>query len=154
MKKFMLLIAAVILGISTMSAQKGQHAVGINLNYGSEVETLGLGAKFQYGFTNEIRGEMAFNHYFKNNGWKMWDLEATAHYLFPLSEKITFYPLAGLCFAKASGKGWSNSEWGANLGGGVDFALAVNLNLNFEAKYQLISDLDQAMISIGLAYKF
>ncbi len=154
MKKIMLLMTAILIGMGIMSAQKGEKAVGINLNYGSEVETLGLGAKFQYDFTDVIRGELAFNNFFKKHGLKMWNLEATAHYLLPLSDKITFYPLSGLCFAKASSGGWSNSEWGANLGGGIEFGLAENLCLDFEAKYQLVSDLDQAIISVGLAYKF
>lgn len=154
MKKFMLLMVAAILGIGTMSAEKGEKTAGINLNYGSEVETIGLGVKFQYGFTNEIRGEAAFNHFFEKNGFKLWNLDVTAHYLFPLSEKTTFYPLAGLCFVKGSAGEWSNSEWGANLGGGIEFALVDNFTLDFEAKYQLVSDMDQAIISIGLNYKF
>lgn len=154
MKKFLFLMVAVIMGIGSMSAQKGEKSLGINLNYGSEVETVGLGAKFQYGFTQAIRGEIAFNHFFEKDGLKMWDLEATAHYLLPLSERTTFYPLAGVCFTKASVAGWSESKWGANLGGGIEFDLVDNLKLDFEAKYQLVSDMDQAIISVGISYKF
>lgn len=154
MKKIMFLLVAVVLGIGTMAAQKGDKSLGVNINYGTEIETVGFGAKFQYSFSDVIRGEMAFNHYLEKNHAKMWDLEATAHYLLPLSEKFTFYPLAGVCFTKVSAGGFGSSKWGANLGCGIEMPLSENLKANFDAKYQLVSDWDQAVLSIGLAYKF
>lgn len=154
MKKIMLLLIAVVVGIGSMSAEKGDKALGINLNYGTEIETVGFGAKFQYAFTDVLRGEMAFNHFLEKDHAKMWDLEVTAQYLLPLSEKFTFYPLAGVCFTKASALGFGSSKWGANLGCGIEMPLGDNLKANFDAKYQLVSDWDQAIISIGLAYKF
>lgn len=154
MKKFMFLLAAVILGIGSMVAQKGDKALGIQLNYGTEIETVGFGAKFQYNFTDALRGEMAFNHFLEKSEVKMWDLEATAQYLLPLSEKCNFYPLAGVCFTKVSVGDWNKSKWGANLGCGIEYPLSENLKVNFDAKYQLVSDWDQAIFSLGLAYKF
>lgn len=154
MKKILLLIAVLVIGIGSLSAQKGQKALGINLNYGTEIETVGLGAKFQYGFTEAIRGELAFNHFFEKDGLKMWDLGATAHYLLPLSDKTTFYPLAGLCFTKLSASGASTSDWGANLGCGIEYGLTEALSVGLEAKYQFASDLDQAIFNLGFTYKF
>ena len=162
MKKIMLLMVAMVMGISAMWAQQGKMAGGINFGYGTEIETVGLGLKFQYGITDAVRAEVAFNHSFKKDYTKMWDLEATAHYLLPLGEKTTFYPLAGLCFVKAKASanisGYeisaSNSEWGANLGAGIEHAITDVLSVGFEAKYQLVSDMDQAMFNIGVTYKF
>ena len=67
MKKFFVLMIVAVLGCGAAMAQKGQMAVGGNLLYGTEINNVGLGAKFQYGITNEIRGEASFNYYFRNN---------------------------------------------------------------------------------------
>lgn len=151
MKKIMILFASIVLGIGSISAQKGEKALGVNFNYGSEIETVGLGAKFQYGFTDEIRGEMSYNHFFKKHGLKMWDFNVNAHYLLPLSEQTTFYPLAGLCFSKLSKV---TSNWGANIGCGIEYSLTEALSVGFEAKYQFVSDIDQAVLNLGFTYKF
>ncbi|MBR6296833.1 MAG: outer membrane beta-barrel protein [Treponema sp.] len=46
------------------------------------------------------------------------------------------------------------TRFGANLGGGIQYDITNNFIINAEAKYQLISDLDQVVFTIGLAYKF
>ncbi|MDR1371444.1 MAG: porin family protein, partial [Dysgonamonadaceae bacterium] len=48
----------------------------------------------------------------------------------------------------------STSEFGFNLGGGVDFRLTDKLILNAELKYKLGSTWDRLLLSAGLAYKF
>ena len=48
------------------SAQAKTAAVGLNLNYGTEIESLGLGVKGSYCFTDHIRGEASFNYFFLN----------------------------------------------------------------------------------------
>lgn len=48
----------------------------------------------------------------------------------------------------------SESKFGVNFGGGIQYNLTKNLVLNAEAKYQLISDFDQGVFSVGVAYKF
>lgn len=45
------------------SAQAKTAAVGLNLNYGTEIESLGLGVKGSYCFTDHIRGEASFNYF-------------------------------------------------------------------------------------------
>ena len=37
---------------------------------------------------------------------------------------------------------------------GMEFDLDKNWSLNFDIKYQLISDLDQAVFNLGVAYNF
>ena len=42
-------------------------------------------------------------------------------------------------------------KFGVNLGAGMEFDLDKNWSLNFDIKYQLISDLDQAVFNLGVA---
>ena len=59
-------MVAIVLVASVCSAmaQKGEKAVGLQLNYGTQIESMGIGAKFQYGITNAIRLEPSFNYFF------------------------------------------------------------------------------------------
>ena len=41
-----------------------------------------------------------------------------------------------------------------NLGAGAEFDLNSQWMINFEIKYQIISDFDQGVFNIGVAYKF
>jgi outer membrane protein X len=96
----------------------------------------------------------------------MWDLSLNAHYLFPVADAISIYPLAGLGVlgAKSSvnvGVGGqsanasdSTSDLGVNLGGGIDYKLKDNLILNAELKYKINGDWTRFIISVGLAYIF
>lgn len=164
------------------SAQAKTAAVGLNLNYGTEIESLGLGVKGSYCFTDHIRGEASFNYFFPKNHFTMWEINANAHYLFNIGDKFKVYPLVGLTYVHGHwsnkysvGGGWrlglgapmrkangeitvnesyNTGKFGVNLGGGAQYDLTDNLMLNFEVKYSLVSDLDQCVISLGAAYKF
>lgn len=178
MKKIFLALALALMGISA-SAQQGEKAAGINLSYGTEHKALGIGIKGQYGITDAIRAEASFDYFLKKDGLSMWDVNLNVHYLFSLTDKLKVYPLAGLTFTNwkfdnafeieidpeyaqyldeddisygsASG---SESKFGVNLGAGLQYDLTDKLSLNVEAKYQLISDFDQMMLGVGVAYKF
>ena len=69
MKKILTLVCALILGMGIGQAQvhQGQTAVGANLVYGSEIENLGIGARFQYGILDQLRAEVGFNYFFERN---------------------------------------------------------------------------------------
>ena len=156
---------------SVMAQQKGEMAVGGQIAYGSgdDYSNLGLGAKFQWNILDNIRLEPSFTYFLKKDYVNMWDLSADVHYLFPITDKVTVYPLAGLSIlgVKASvpsvdlgewgsyGEGSaSDSEFGFNLGGGIDYKLADKLTLNAGLKYKMCSNWDRFIVSVGLAYKF
>ena len=73
------------------------------------------------------------------------------------------YPLAGFTYTNwhldlgkvgdydVSG---SDGKFGVNLGAGMEFTLDKSWSLNLDIKYQLISDLDQAVFNLGVAYNF
>ena len=156
MKKLIVLFSMMFFIMGSAFAQKGIQAAGVHLSYGTEIESFGIGVKYQYNITDNIRLEPSMNYFFENNGVDMFDLNANAHYLFPMASNIRVYPLAGLTFASwDAGKGVDNiTRLGVNLGGGAEFDIADNLMLNFELKYQFVSDLDQAVFNVGIAYMF
>ena len=157
MKKFFALTLLAIVGVASAFAQhKGEMAAGGNLLFGTEINSVGLGVKFQYGIIENLRAEASFNYYFKNKGYHMWDLNANAHYLFPIANKFRAYPLAGFTIVN---KGYSDidesiTRLGLNLGGGVEYDVRPDFKLNAEFKYSIVSTIDQAVFSLGAAYKF
>ena len=145
------------------SAQAGDKALGAQLVFGSETNSLGFGVKGQYYFTDHIRGEGSFDYFFKRKGLSMWDVNANVHYLFDVADKFKVYPLAGLGYTNWSYKyeyagapvvEGSDGRLAVNLGGGVEYELTKNLNVNAEAKYQIISNYNQLVLGVGVAYKF
>ena len=82
----------------------------------------------------------------------MWDLSANVHYLFPITDEITIYPLAGVGILGAGGG--SDHEFGLNLGGGIDYKLTSKLFLNGELKYKFGDNWDRLLISAGIGYRF
>lgn len=144
------------MGCSCAWAQKGEMAVGGNLLYGTEINMLGIGGKFQYGITNDLRAEASFNYYFRNNGFHMWDLNANAHYLFSIAPKFRAYPLAGLTVVSKSYSKVDESvtHFGLNLGGGCEYDITPQVILNAEFKYSIVSTIDQAVFLVGAAYRF
>ena len=161
MKKFIIAASLIFLGLGSAFAQQGKQAVGGSLSYGTETESVGIGAKYQYNITNEIRIEPSMDYFFKHNGLSMFDINANVHYLVPIASNVKIYPLAGFTFTSwhqdlgiGAVFGASTRKFGVKLGAGMEFALDRNWSMNFEMKYQLISDLDQAVFNLGVAYSF
>lgn len=191
-----MLLAVLALGGLTASAQKGEHSVGAHLEYGTEVSNVGFGAKYRYNVLEALRLEGAFDYFLKKDGVSAWDINITAHYLFPVGKGFKVYPLAGITYSRwkagsitddigvdwggawdsdndpgypfaahPKSSGWdipddidvdmpSVERFGVNLGAGVDYDINEHWGLNFEAKYQLISDFGQAVFALGAVYKF
>ena len=162
MKKLLLLVCAAVMSLSA-SAQAGDKALGAQLLFGSKTNNIGLGVKGQYYFTDQIRGEASFDYFLKNQGVSMWDINANVHYLFDVADKFKVYPVAGLGYTNWSYKyeyagapvvEGSDGRLAVNLGGGAEYELTKNLNVNAEAKYQIISNYNQLLLGVGVAYKF
>ena len=162
MKKLLLLVCAAVMSLSA-SAQAGDKALGAQLVFGSETNSLGFGVKGQYYFTDHIRGEGSFDYFLKNKGISMWDINANVHYLFDVADKFKVYPLAGLGYTNWSYKyeipsvavsEGSDGRIAVNLGGGAEYELTKDLSVNAELKYQIISNYNQLLLGVGVAYKF
>ncbi|MDR2652551.1 MAG: porin family protein [Prevotellaceae bacterium] len=169
-KKVMLLLLVSVISLSSF-AQKGTMAVGVNLSYPMEFKTVGIGARFNYSFTDQIRISPALNYYVEKDGFSGLEITADVHYLFNVADKISVYPLVGLHYTTMKEKdnlgiewGWdtdredtyegsslSTIEIGFDIGGGVGYNLTDNFTLGLELKY---SNLSQFVPMIYLTYKF
>ena len=162
MKKILTLVCMLMLGMGFAQAQvhQGETAVGANIVYGTEIESMGLGARFQYGILDQLRAEVGFNGFFEHDHTSWWDVNLNAHYLLGLwNEQLYFYPLAGLNYTmtKVSINGVSDEEnhIGLNLGAGLEYELNEHLGANFEFRHTIVrKNCDQAIFGIGLNYKF
>ncbi|GHT35930.1 hypothetical protein AGMMS49574_26550 [Bacteroidia bacterium] len=154
--------------------EKGDVAAGINLGlgFGDSYTNYGIGAKLQYNFADPIRAEASFTYFPKKDYLSLWDLSLNLHYLIPIADKLTFYPLAGVGLLNAkshissalSNLGYqgygdyiddtSSSKVAFNVGLGLDYKLTDNIIANIEGKYKIAKDLNRTLISIGIAYKF
>ncbi len=158
MKKLLFIVFVALISLNA-NAQKGTKAIGLNLGYGTDIESLNIGVKGLYGITDNVEGEASFTYFLENEGAQMWNISADAHYLFPLQDKLTVYPLAGLSYIHVGFDcggilSASDSKLGFDLGGGIRYDMTDNIALNAELKYQFVSLYDQLLLSVGVAYKF
>lgn len=180
MKKIFLSLCIALVSVCSY-AQQGTTAAGVYGAFGSENSNFGLGAKVQYGILDALRAEASFDYFFKKDYLTNMNASLNVHYLIPISEKFRVYPLAGVSYIywKADYEGAvddalggildeykdmykaqmgdvddSESKIGFNLGAGVEYDLTDKLSIFAEGRYQFVSDFDQAVIGVGLTYKF
>lgn len=169
-----MLVAATAFAMNVSAQEKGDMAAGgsVVMGSGDGINNFGIGAKFQYNVTKPVRLEGSFTYFLpKDRGiisiktsLSMWDLSVTGHYLFDMDEKFVLYPLAGIgilgCISSMESDldeynySDSSTEFGVNLGGGIDFKLSETLILNGQIKYFLVSDWNRLIISAGVVYRF
>ena len=162
MKKILTLVCALMLGMGIGQAQvhQGETAVGVNLLYGSEIESMGIGAHFQYGILDQLRAEVGFNYFFEHKHTTWWDVNLNAHYLLNLwNEQLYFYPLVGLNYSMTKVKlpGESSDEEnhiGLNVGAGMEYEFTDHFGAFLEYRHTIIRKVDQGVIGLGINYKF
>lgn len=64
-EKIIIAACMALLGCGSVFAQQGKQAIGGNLSYGTEIESVGIGLKYQYNITDQIRIEPSMNYLFK-----------------------------------------------------------------------------------------
>ncbi len=167
MKKI-ILILVMATAMLMAHAESGEWAVGGQVVYGTKAETAGIGLHVKNCLTDALRASLSSNYYFKHSGVTAFDVNLEANYLFGVGEKVRVYPLAGVVLGiwHADGvnvsyggmnfgvDGQTNTKFGANLGGGVDYLVSEHLGLNAEVKYQIISHASQVVFGIGASYRF
>lgn len=144
MKKFMMIAAMMLMSIGAF-AQQGTMAVGANLGYagyGDGYSPFGIGAKFQYEFIENWRGEFAYNYWFPKDKAGVMDFNLNVQYLFPVAENIKIYPMAGFTLGMTHGEAFKEildgqeAIPGFNIGIGAEYYLSPELKLNLDVKYQ------------------
>lgn len=179
MKKIFISLCIALVSVCSY-AQKGTTAAGIYGALGSENSNFGIGAKVQYSILDNVRAEASFDYFLKKDYATNMNASLNFHYLIPVSDKFRFYPLAGVSYVHwkvsmgdAMGDAFSGipgyedyyedymedadykkGKIGFNIGAGVEYDLTEKLSVFGEGRYQLVSDFDQAVISVGLSYKF
>lgn len=160
MKKVLMILAVMIAFAANVNAQDSKMAVGLTGNYGSgdSYTNYGLGAKFQYAFTENWRAEVSGDYFFKKDYISMWDVNADIHYLFNLGGSgFKLYPLAGVSLVGTSvdvlGVSTSDSKFGFNYGLGAEYPISSNLKLMLEGKGQSAEN-TRFIVSFGIAYTF
>jgi outer membrane protein X len=161
MKKIVIFALILMASFGSAMAQKQGLAIGGQVNYLTDSELTGLAFKLQYTLPHSFRLEGTAENYFKKDGLSMWGLNANIHYLIPLASVLTLYPIAGLGFTAWNtdyydGNNGSDTtnKISVNLGAGLQLNLPNNFALDFETKYQIIDNYNQAVIGLGLMYHF
>ena len=165
-------IAIATISFSANAQEKGDMAAGAKFVYGSVdgYGITGFGAKFQYNVMDPLRLDASFTYFLPKKvglsglaetktSW--WDASVNAHWLFRLGQKVNVYPLAGLGILGVSSKAEvlgisannSASNFGFNIGGGIDFFLSESMFLNAEAKY-MMAEGNMLMLSAGIGFAF
>ncbi|MFZ6012318.1 MAG: outer membrane beta-barrel protein [Bacteroidota bacterium] len=159
MKKVFLLTA---ISLVFCAASHAQIRLGALFGYGSEVEQPGLGVNAEFMLNDKMAISPNLLFYFpeKFTGGKYsyWELNGNFNYYFFDKDAIAVYGLAGLnvttikvkydnnsFFASAS-----DSEFGLNIGGGVNFNAGGIIPFS-EVKYTL-SDFDQLVLILGIKF--
>ena len=172
MKKIMMIAALMLMSIGAF-AQSGKFAVGANAGiaaYGNEYNPFGIGAKMQYLFTENFRAEAAYNYWFPKtvtvlgHDFKsgMMDIDLNLQYLIPISDGLNVYPLVGANLGMTHGDGDSESIFGFQGGGGIEYYFAEQIKANFDIKYQynkktqdgIEMKYDGPVFQVGIAYVF
>lgn len=171
MKKLFLTLCIALFSVGAFAQEKGDMAVGGSLNFSTDASMFGIGARYQYFFIDNLRGDGEFTYYFKKNGVSMFTVLASANYLFNVADNVHVYPIAGLGFihAKSDAADYDfNDEHGSihikvgsasstdfigQFGAGGQYFFTDKLGANFEAKYQFGHG-GTFVLAAGILYKF
>lgn len=168
MKKLLLLIACIALtfGVSAQ-VDKGERSIVLEGGVKSNPGRFMLGAQGRYNIVDNVRIAPEALFVFPKNKVTGLDINANLHYVFDLADvtpDLYLYPLAGISMqnARFAGKTKDNGEkdgsdsftnWGFNLGAGLDYDINSTTFLNLEFKYTF-SDADCFNVLIGYGFKF
>lgn len=157
MKKLFLLFAFALTAVSGF-AQKGTIELGARLNYSPDKPHAGIGVVGRYQLDRHFRPELTANFYPAEDGVRSWDLNANLHYVFDITDRFKLYPLGGVGLVNVHADlvtvDVDDLRSGFNLGGGLQFNITRDLRLTAESYYQFVSDVDRAVLNVGLVYAF
>ena len=149
MKKLLVLVSLALAGFPALAQQKGKFSVGGGISASTTLGIHpGIGAQARYGLTERFRLSGIAN-YFKAEDVGTLVFGVEAHYLVPIKDsKFTFYPLAGLHYAK-------NTDFPIglqlfSLGAGASYQIAPKISLGAEAKVYTIFPVLNVNVSFDL----
>ncbi|MFV0522465.1 MAG: outer membrane beta-barrel protein [Mangrovibacterium sp.] len=154
-KKSLLLMLLAIASVSVTNAQ--ELRIGAGLNYSTGIEQMGIGIDGIYAFNKKWELAAGYDHMFENYNYTWNILDLDGRYNFANSGKSTFYAVGGL---NITWHKWDDAiikssitDFGLNLGAGVNIPLGSKFVLNPEAKFT-IQDESYFRIGCGIQYVF
>ena len=164
MKKLFLTLCIALCSMGASAQEQGEMAVGGSFNFNTDASMVGIGARYQYFFIDNLRGDAEFTFYFKKNGVSTFTLLASANYLIPIADQFAVYPIAGLGFARSSVSvdlpdthggsiSSSSTDFIGQFGAGAQYFFTDKIGANFEAKYQFGNG-GCFVLAAGILYKF
>ena len=183
MKKLFVTIILLAVCCLNVNAQKGRDGIGGNLAWNMYNDSgFGLGVKYQYNLTDNVRLEPSFNFYpittmpdrwGHEEGYYTWLLNANLHYFIGKPKRWRTYVIAGLALGNMKGNdekyydyydgygyyGYSENvvvnktKIGINAGVGFDYRITYALSIQIEPKLILQNTLS-CVPTIGLTYYF
>ena len=159
--------------------QQGDMSFGGHIIHYMEdgISLTGIGAKFRYTVIEQLRVEAGLSYFFPKEiarimgisaNVSMLDFSVNAHYLFPINERLTLYPLVGLGLLNLRATATadvldtrvstSESHVIINIGGGAEFQVADNISFHLEPRLLRIVDNNNNRggftISAGVMFSF
>jgi len=171
MKKIFIAMCMAVAAL-TASAQQGKMGLGVDFGVVPFLEGEGsptnieIGAKFQYGISENVRLEAALDYAFKSDYTDVLTFSGNVHYLIPVVDSFKLYPLAGIGYGRVGfstdveieGMDWEAStslnRFLFNVGLGGEYAISDNLAINLEFKYQYMKDFNRMPVKLGVTYSF
>ena len=161
MKKLMMIAAMVLMSTGAFAQEAGMKAVGATFSdYLDSDSRIAIGAKFQYSFTENMRGEFDFKLYPPKWHSILWNPTVNFHYLFPIIDKLYVYPLAGVGVLGYynSDTEYSSTIFTVKFGSGAEYYITEKFKGIFETYYQVAKKdnlkYSDPIISIGAGYIF
>ena len=155
----------------SLSGEKGVSSVGVIAGHAISSKAPTIGVDFRYNIMDKVRLAPSVLYTFKNDYRNALYVNADAHYLSRITDKITMYPLAGVGVSL-----WKQESFiinnledlldkdgsdtkvrvGLNLGFGGEMRLTQDIIVGAEFRYNLTDErfYDQAMILVRAAYYF
>ncbi|WP_343330121.1 hypothetical protein [Polaribacter staleyi] len=136
MKKVLFIAALALLGFSNVNAQeKGDFSGFAGLTYPlTSGADLGINVGVEYLFTDVIAVAPSFSYYFTEDVTST-VINIDGRYYLGGDESLKYFGLAGISFSSVKFEGFSVSDTGINVGGGLIYGLSENLGLIAQLKY-------------------
>lgn len=168
MKKLIALTVLLTLGVGCVMARNQEesterkHAVGIDVNYATQIDQVGIGAKYQWkvGKKKRLYIEPNFHYFLKKDGVSVIEVGVNFKWAYPLIEnKFKVYPLVGLGYANTNTDATNDSpavtetklEW--DLGVGAQYDFTDRWAGTFEFRRASVND-GMLVFGLGALYKF
>lgn len=138
-----------ILGIMAITASAQLKSVDLKADLRSN---FGIGAGVSLGIVDKLDFAPTFNYYFID-GCTNFAIEADFKYNFNVCNNLNVYPLAGPVLSYVSAGGFSDTDFGFDLGAGLSYDITKKLAVFGEWKYQYVGAGDNYFavgVKIGL----